>query len=141
MINEFTMNEAVELILNFYYEPLGYWEHEIKDCPEAQKFISAGYTCIDEKYDDLYTLNKKGENLLHEYIKEISQDFIKFMCNKGLICDKDAAINWFNETYKLNDIKLSDEIYCYICRNLYHYGFKATHFRKKGKPCILVKMS
>ena len=76
MNDNFTMKEAVELILGFCKDPHGYWKSEIEESPEAKKFIEAGYTCFSEDNPDLYVLNSNGEVALHEYIEKISKEFI-----------------------------------------------------------------
>lgn len=130
----FTMEEAINLILNFYTFTQGYWKEEIKGCPEACKFIEAGFTKMDGQYPDLYKMNNEGEKVLHSYIKKISEQFIVFICKNGLDVSEEKATHWFRETYELSDVELAKEICYYICGNLHNYGYKTCkyHSNKKG---------
>lgn len=139
------MKEIIELILAFYGSGLshGYWKFEVEKEPEAQKFISAGYTCPSEENLDLYVLNSDGEKILHEYIEKISYEFISFMrMRMNRTCLVEDAVRWFNENYDLNDAKLSEEICRYICTNLHNYGYKIDngYSSKTGSKYILRKM-
>lgn len=143
MKDMFTMKEAIDLILNFYTLTQGYWEEEIKKYPEARKFVEAGFTKMDEEYDDLYKMNNEGEKLLHSYIKEISERFITFICKRGLEISEEDAATWFMDTYALDDIELGKDICWYICGNLHNYGYKTykLHSSKKGIIYVAQKIS
>lgn len=121
----FTYKEAVELILGFYTFTLGYWKDELEQIPEAKRFVEMGYTKKDEEYDDLYVLSKDGEKVLHEYIKSISENFIKHMMEKGLEISQTEISKWFKEEFQLETDDDSEDIAEYICGNLYHYGYRA----------------
>lgn len=143
MNDNFTMKEAVELILGVCKDPQGYWKSEIEESPEAKKFIEAGYTCFSEDNPDLYVLNSNGEVALHEYIEEISKEFIEFMQKQmNMRCPVDEVVEWFNQKYNLEDMKLSDEISRYICSNLHNYGYTIadSHSSRSGSKYTLQKM-
>lgn len=139
----FTMKEVINLILNFYTFKMGYWEEEIKEYPEACKFIRAGLTKMDDEYGDLYKMNSDGEELLHSYIKEISEQFIIFLCKNGLEVSEEEAATWFMDTYILDDIELAKDICYYICTNLYNYGYKTykVYSSKKGTGYVAQKIN
>ena len=143
MNNMFTMEEAINLILNFYTFTQGYWKEEVKEYPEACKFIEAGFAKIDDECPNLYKMNDEGELLLHSYIKKISEQFIVFMCKNGLDVSEEKAMFWFMETYALSDAELAKEISYYICGNLHNYGYKTFkyHSSKKGYGYMAQKIN
>lgn len=131
----FTDKEAVELILGFYTFTLGFWVDELDRIPEAKKFVDLGLTCPDEDYPELKKPNEQGYELLHEYIKKMSDDFIKNIETNGIEQKQDDVNKWFLDNLKLNTIEDAEDIASYICGNLYHYGYK-THkcnSLRKGK--------
>ena len=143
MNNMFTMEEAINLILNFYTFTQGYQKEEVKECLEACKFIEAGFAKLDEEYPDLYKMNDEGEWLLHSYIKKISEQFIVFLCKNGLDVLEEKATLWFMESYELSDVELAKEICSYICDNLHNYGYKTFkyHSLKKGYVYMVQKIN
>lgn len=139
----FTYCEAVELILGFYSFSSGFWEDEINKIPEARRFVDMGLTQADKDHADLQVLNKQGEELLHEYIKFISENFIKHMKERGFESDCKEILKWFYQEYSLKSEDDAKEIANYICDNLYHYGYKVnkSYSRRKGEFYRLVKCS
>lgn len=144
MKDSFSMKEIMELIFTFGASlSHGYWKFEIEKCPEAQKFINAGYACISEEEPELYIINSDGDTVLHEYIEKISREFISFMRKQmNRTCLVEDAVRWFNENYDLNDVELSEEICRYICTNLHNYGYKIDngYSSKTGSKYILRKI-
>lgn len=131
----FTLCEAVELILGFYMCSSGFWQDELDDTPEARRFVEMGLTQADEEYFDLQVLNEQGKAVLQEYIKFISESFIKYMKRNGLEATHQATAKWFHQELNLQSEDDAEEIAEYICGNLYHYGYKVRkcYSRRKGE--------
>lgn len=129
----FTYKEAIELIIGFYTFTCGYWKVELEQVPEAKRFAEMGFTKKDEEYDDLYVLSEVGESLLHEYIKSISEKFIKYIQSKGDKLSYTETSKWFKEEFGLKTDDDGQDIAEYICDNLYNYGYKATRYRSSQK--------
>ena len=142
MKNEYSNQEIVTLILNFYTSTQGYWEDEVKLYTEIQKFIEDGYTCYDDKYPELIKSTDEGYEYLHCRIEEISKKYIGFMMKNGMECSKDKVAEWFMKEFELDDIETGEEIARYITCNLYHYGYKAysSSSRRKGNLYNMIKM-
>ena len=138
----FTDREAVELILEFYTCTLGGWNDELDKAPEAKRFVDMGYTCFDDEYPDLHRANKRGDELLHEYIKKISDNFIENIKMNGLEQKRDNVNKWFYDNLNLETMEDAEEISEYICRNLYHYGYKLNkcYSTKKGNFYLFEKL-
>lgn len=120
----FTYKEAVELILGFYTYTLGFWEDELEKVPEAKRFIEMGYAKKDAEYDDLYVLAEKGEQILHKYIKNISEKFIAYMKVKNFESSFKDTERWFKNEWGLDTDEDGRDIAWYICGNLRHYGYR-----------------
>lgn len=142
MKKEYSGQEIVNLILNFYTYTQGYWEEEEKLYTEIQKFVNEGYTCRDDNYPELIIPTKEGYEYLHSKIEDISQKYICFMKNNNMECSKNKVEDWFVEEFDLEDLETAEEIARYITYNLYHYGYK-THClnsRRKGELYTIIKM-
>ena len=120
----FTYKEAVELILGFYTYTLGFWEDELEKVPEAKQFVEMGYAKKDEEYDDLYVLAERGEQILHKYIKNISESFIAYMKTKNFESSLKDTERWFKNKCGLDTDEDGRDIAWYICGNLRHYGYR-----------------
>ena len=138
----FTYKEAIELISGFYTGLTGYWEEDLERTPEAKRFVEMGLTKRDEEYSDLHKASEAGYELLHEYIKNISNDFIQYMKLRGLEMPYAETSKWFKEKFSLETEEDGEYIADYICRNLGNYGYKAEVYisRKKGKFYRLEKI-
>lgn len=130
----FSYREASDLILEFYTYVGGVWEDELDQLPEVKKLVELGYTEKSEEYEQLIVLSQEGANFLHLYIKSISEKFINHMKNKGLEMSVDDTARWFKDEFELLSIEDGEDIAYYICRNLYHYGYRVgnCHSRRKG---------
>ena len=95
----FTDKEAVELILGFYTFTLGFREDELEKVPEAKRFVEMGYAKKDEECDDLYILAENGKQVLHEYIKNISERFIAYMRTKNFELSFEDIKRWFKDVW------------------------------------------
>lgn len=120
----FTYKEAINMILGFYTFTKGFWESDLDDYPEVKRFIEYGYAQKDEKYNELFVKSEAGTDLLHEYIKSISESFIKYMKEKGSESPCDDVNKWFKEKFNIETDFDSEEIALYIAGNLRHYGYK-----------------
>ena len=129
----FTYKEAVELILGFYTYTSGYWEDELEEVPEAKRFVEMGFAKKDEEHNDLYVLGENGEQILHEYIKNISERFITYMKTKGLESSFKDVARWFKDELGLDTDEDGENISCYICDNLRHYGYRAGKYYSSRK--------
>lgn len=129
----FTLCEAVELILGFYTFTSGFWQDELDDIPEAKRFVEMGLTQADEEYPDLQVLNAQGAAVLHEYIKFISDSFIKYMKKNGLEDTRRATAKWFHQELNLQSEEDAEEIAEYICSNLHHYGYEVRKSYSRHK--------
>ena len=138
-MTDFTVVEAINLITRLYLPLSGYWKDEIDEVPEAQKMLDAGCMCLDEEYGDKYLINDTGRAVLHPYIEQISNEFIKFMKKKGGQCLPSEARDWFITKYQLSDIALGEDICEYICKNLSTYGYIVylPHPDREGDHIIL----
>ena len=131
----FTSKEATELILRFYTFTLGVWDDELDQLPEAKRFVEMGLTQPNEEYSGLNQPNDKGYELLHEYIKKFSNEFINCIKKNSLEKNYDNVVKWFWDNLDLETEEDAEEISEYICGNLYHYGYR-THkcfSRTRGK--------
>ena len=75
-LDELSLKEVMDLILNFYIDPCGYLENEVDSHPEIIEFIAEGYAVLKE---ERYKLSEAGEDFLHKYIKTISEKFIQYI--------------------------------------------------------------
>lgn len=141
-LSVFSSSEAVELILGCYTFTLGFWEDELDRIPEARKFVELGLTQPNEEYPDLQEPNEMGQELLHEYIKLFSNDFIDFINKTSLEQKHDDVAKWFMNNLNLETMEDAKEISEYICGNLYHYGYKLHKCcsRRKGRYYLFEKI-
>lgn len=138
MVNdEFTMEELVELIINFYNQPIGYSREE-RDCTELEKFISRNY-CSYNSETQKYVINEEGRNFLHKYIENFTNEFVKLIKKERLIIIDDA-VEWFQKKYQLQDEELAEEICNYICFNAKIYGYKISKACSKGENVLIFEM-
>lgn len=130
----FTYKEAINMISGFYTFTQGFWEFDLEPFPEVKRFIEMGYAEKDEEYEELYVLNDDGENVLHEYIKNISERFIEYMKVNGNEISLGNAFKWFADEFKLDTVEDGEDIAQYIAGNLRHYGYRIRkcHSTKKG---------
>lgn len=49
---EITIQEAINLIINLYMAPLGFWKDEVSEYPEVQKMVDAGLVSLEEEHGD-----------------------------------------------------------------------------------------
>ena len=126
-----TINEAIQLILDFHYVPVGYWKDNPIEDPLVCQFIEEGYATLDEEYQERYVLNDKGADFLHTYIKCISTAFIDFIKKKQLSCYDTDGILWFSNNYSL-DTETAESLYDYISKNLKVYGYECQKFHQHG---------
>lgn len=136
-----TMAEAIQLILDFHYGPVGYWKDIPIEDPLVCQFIKEGYVALDAERQEKYVLSDKGDDFLHTYIKQISTVFIEFIKKKQLNCSDTDAILWFSNSYSL-DAETAESLYDYISKNLKVYGYECQkyHQSKIGWGCQFVKM-
>lgn len=141
-LSPFTYKEAVELILGFYTFTPGVWEFELEKNPMAKRLVEMGYTKKDKEYDDLYVLSEEGEQVLHEYIKNISEGFIAYMKTKGYESSLKDAERWFEEELDLDTEEDAKDIAYYIRKNLRNYGYKVgkAYSNRKGEFYQLEKI-
>lgn len=123
------MNEAIQLILDFRQFPAGFWKDIPIEDPLVCQFIEEGYATLDAECQEKYELNETGSDFLHTYIEQISTTFIEFLKKNRLICYDTDAIDWFSDTYNLND-ETAESLYEYISYNLKVYGYKCQKFHQ-----------
>ena len=124
-----SLNDAIQLILDFRYVSVGYWKDIPIEDPVVCQFIKEGYAALDAERQEKYVLSDKGADYLHTYIEQISTTFIEFLKKKQLSCHDADAINWFSETYSL-DNETAESLYDYISFNLKVYGYKRQKFHQ-----------
>lgn len=124
-----TTNEAIQLILDFRYVPIGYWKDIPIEDPLVCQFIKEGYATLDAEHQEKYVLSDKGADFLHTYIKQISNAFIEFIIKKGLSCSDRDAILWFSHRYSIDD-ETAESLYDYISNNLTVYGYNCQKFHQ-----------
>lgn len=129
-----TMNEAIQLILDFRQFPTGFWKDRPIENPLVIRFIEEGYASLDTEYQEKYVLNNKGADLLHIYIKQISTDFILYIKGKQFTSFDADSIKWFMDKYSL-DNDTAECLYDYITYNLKVYGYKRSEIHQTGKGC------
>lgn len=132
---EFTINEAIHIIVRFYLPLGGVWKNEPIEKGEIYRFISAGYASLDDEYGEKYILNGAGRDLMHPYIQQISEQFIAFMHSNCSECSRIKAYEWFDSYFRLDDMEIAEDICTYICMNLDRYGHKVLdcYNSRKGK--------
>ena len=118
-----TMNEAIQLILDFRYVPVGYWKDIPIEDPLVCQFIKENYATLDAERQEKYVLSDKGADFLHTYIKQISTAFIEFIKKNQFSCYDTDAILWFSNSYSL-DAETAESLYDYIANNLKVYGYE-----------------
>ena len=115
---------AINLILGFFVTPMGYWvDVKYDDMPELDFFIEAGLTCIDEDDKRKIIPNEQGKEVLFSHFKEISNDFISFMCGRGMECIACEVESWFVEKYDLTDIETGADIAFLVANKLRQFGY------------------
>ena len=124
-----TMNEAIRLILDFYYISQRYWKELPIEDPLVCNFIKEGYAVLGEEQPQKYVLSKKGGDLLHTYIQKVSIDFIEFIKKNQLCCYDVNAISWFADNYGI-DAEMAECLYDYISKNLTAYGYEHEEFHQ-----------
>lgn len=136
-----SMNEAIQLILDFRYVPAGYWKDIPIEDSLVWQFIKEGYATLDTERHEKYVLSDKGADFLHTYIKQISTAFIEFIKKHQLSCSDTDAIRWFSNIYSL-DAETAESLYDYIAKNLkvYGYGCQKFHQSKIGWGCQFEKI-
>ena len=94
-----------------------------------------GYAKKDEEYNDLYVLAENGEQILHEYIKNISGRFISYMKTKVFESSFKDTERWCKDELGLDTDEDGEFIAWYICGNLRHYGYRVgkCYSRRKGE--------
>ena len=132
---EFSLREAISIIVSFYLPLGGFWKDEEIEHEEIHRFIAAGYASLDNECGDKYVLNTAGKAYMHPYIKKISELFISFMYSKCSECSHLEAQEWFDSYFMLNDAEIASEICNYICMNLNLYGYRILdcYSKRKGK--------
>ena len=124
-----TMNEAIQLILDFRQFPTGFWKDIPIEDPLVCQFIKKGYATLDAERQEKYELSDTGADFLHTYIEQISITFIGFLKKNRLVCYDTDAIDWFSDTYNL-DNETAESLYDYITYNLKVYGYKRQKFHQ-----------
>ena len=124
-----TMNQVIQLILDFYYVSPRYWKEIPIEDPLVRHFIKEGYAALDEERQQKYVLSKKGDDFLHTYIQQISTAFIEFVKKNQLSCFDTDAILWFSNSYSL-DTETAENLYNYIAKNLKVYGYRGEKFHQ-----------
>ena len=119
----FNNKEAINLIIIFYTDPLGISEDEVDKYPEVKRFIEMGLVEKDQEHAEYYIASKAGLELLHHYIQNISNSFIKYMESKGYKAPCDDIEKWFKNEFDLETIEDAKDIVQYICDNLHNYGY------------------
>lgn len=130
MCIDFTIQERIELILNFY-DSYGYIAETIDEFPLAKKFIIAGYTELNE--NNVYVKNKQGADFLHKTIMQISTELIISMKNNGWSLSFEEMESWFISTYQLADREIGTLIKDYILKNIEVYGYRIYLSNSKNK--------
>lgn len=124
-----SMNEAIQLILDFRYVPVGYWKDIPIEDPLVCQFIKEGYATLDAERQEKYVLSDKGADFLHIYIKQISTAFIEFIKKNQLSCSDTDAIRWLSNSYSL-DAETAESLFDYIAKNLKVYGYECQRFHQ-----------
>ena len=129
-----TINEAIQLILDFRCVPVGYWKDIPIEDPLVCQFIKEGYATLDAERQEKYVLSNKGADFLHTYIKQISTAFIEFLKKNRMCCFDSEGIRWFSNNYRLDD-ETAECLYDYISCNLKVYGYKRNNFHQSEHGC------
>ena len=119
-LDELSLKEVIDLILNFYIDPCGYLGNEVDSHPEIIEFIAEGYAVLKE---ERFKLSEAGEDFLHKYIETISEKFIKYIRERNYRLSFVEIASWFCEEYNLESKEDGEEIASYICANLHNYGY------------------
>lgn len=126
----FTIQEKIELIINFY-DSYGYIVETIDEFPIAKRFVAAGFAEINE--NNVYEKNKQGSDFLHETIMQISTELITTMKNSGWTMPLEEMVPWFITTYQLTDYDTASSIKDYILKNIDVYGYRIYPSHRKNK--------
>ncbi len=132
----FSYKEAIEFILLFYTFTSCCNEDDLEQIDGIKKFIELGFAEKDKVHDSIYVLSKDGEKLLHEYIKNISEEFIKYMKTKNFKVIYTETSNWFKEKFGLETDDDGEDISIFICENLHNYGYVAQKVYSKREHFI-----
>ena len=127
---DFTIQERIELIINFY-DSYGYIAETIDEFPIAKKFVTAGYAELNE--NNVYVKNKQGALFLHETIMQISMGLVSKMKSNGWSMPMDEMLPWFISEYQLTDYEIGSSIKDYILKNIDVYGYKIYLSHRKNR--------
>ena len=125
-LSEFSYKEAIVLIIGFYTDPVGFRKDELDKIPEVKRFVEMQMTKSDDVYTDKIVLSPRGRQYLHTYIEAISEKFISYMKEKNYESSCGEINRWFMDEFELDTLEDGKEIAEYICKNLYHYGYRAS---------------
>lgn len=126
--------QVINLILGFFVTPMGFWNDvKYEDMPELAFFIKMGLTRTDKDDKRKIIPTKQGEEVLFSHFKEISNDFISFMCAQGMECTASKVESWFVEKYGLTDTETGADIAFLVSNNLRQFGYVCYLPRRERK--------
>ncbi len=125
-LSEFSYKEAIELIIGFYTDPVGFGKDDLDKILEVKRFVEMQMTQSDDVYTDKIVLSSRGGQYLHTYIEDISKKFIDYMKEKNYESSYSEINRWFMDEFELDTLEDGKKIAKYICRNLDHYGYQAS---------------
>lgn len=135
MNDEFSKEEIVELILNFCWEPTGYFKKEENE-PEFKKFKDKGFCDYCEEKEK-YLINNEGQKYLYPYVYDAAEKFANVVKEHERYMEKDA-INWFKNYFELKDIEQAKDILEYIFKKELKIRYKISICYVRGGKGYIV---
>lgn len=126
------MKEIIDLILEFYTGRQGIWTYMVDERLDVKLLLNAGLLKLDDIYDDKYVLNDAGLDFFHEEIKNIMNDFIKYVKYKDWECFEKEGTEYFTEKYSV-DKETGSEIFEYVSLNMAYYGFVCSKIHQNDR--------
>ena len=120
-----TKQQAIELVTLFYCAPAGVYEEELDEFPLAKEFVDSGFAEPDEEEDDFYVITDAGDEALYPHIRDMAEDLVTFMYDKGGEATDEEIQVFCKEKYELQDDDIVKLLTLFMCDKLYHFGWDA----------------
>lgn len=133
----FNKKEIINLIVDFCIEPCGVLKDDITG--ECARFISAGYTVIDEEYTDYYVLNDAGKEMLLRQVEELESELVAFMGENDGKRTVEEICEWLNSRYEIDEAVCCKKIYNYIKGHMKKWKISTVYSGGKRKYELVIK--
>ncbi len=118
--------QAIELITLFYCAPAGVYEDEFNEFPAAKEFVDNGFAEPEEAGSDFFVITDAGDEALYPHIRDIAEDVVTFMYDKGCEVTDEEIQAFCKEKYELKDDETVELLTFFMCEKLDHFGWTAS---------------